>query len=449
MKDIDMVLEEKDNARVLLTAFQTMLDNTTDMVFIKDADLTYLAATMPFVKMVGKQTVEDVIGRTDMEIFEDHDLAKRYVHDDRKMFAAGEDLLGFVEPLPEENGLARYGITSKYILTDRRGEIIGLMGVTRDVTKEILARQRHQQELEYLFELPEDTYGAIFIDIHDWRIVGERRQPVDELSIPLYDTMEVFRDSTLRYVPTGCAAHEFYQAFSRASLQAIYDSGKRSLTLEYPRIMVDGTLRWVKTDITFLADPTSGHLCAMVLVRDINSQKQAEQQILQAAETDEMTGLLNRSATMKQIDQFLREEGSAGSHALLIIDVDNFKEVNDTFGHQAGDRFLTRLAQTIRSCFRSTDIVGRIGGDEFFVLMKDSASRTAVEEKIAALLREMQTVCDAHTKGVMSVSGSVGVCRYNGGDSTLEQLYEQADQALYQAKRQGKNRVVFAGTTKT
>jgi len=443
MKDIDLVLDNRDNARVLLTAFQTMLDNSSDMIFIKDQNLTYLAVTMSFVRMTAKQTLDDVIGHTDFDLFEDQDLAARYVEDDRKIFAAGQDMIGFNEPLPDENGVPRYGNTTKHVLRDRNGTIIGLLGLTRDITREVVAQQHYQKELEYLFELPQDAYAAIFLDIYDWRIISQREQAVEGLRLPLGHSIEVLLNDAIQHVSPTSAAHAFYRDFAQDSLYDIYDSGKRNVTLEYPRSMPDGRQHWLQTNITFLRDPVTSHLCAMLVIRDIDAKKQAEEQILRLAETDEMTGLFNRSATMKQIRSFLSGEGKDGDHALLIVDVDNFKEINDTYGHLAGDQCLVLLANAIQRCFRASDIVGRIGGDEFFVLMKHVPSLDNVSQKASMLLEEMQAAAAGQP---WKVSGSVGISLYRGSQSssTLEQLYDQADQALYRAKNQGKNRVVFA-----
>jgi len=442
MREIETVLKNKENAKVLLSAFQTVLDNSADMMFIKNQDLIYLGASMPFVRMLGKECVEDIIDHTDAEIFDDPELARRYVADDRKLLSSSKNLVDFIEPLPEVDGHAHYGTTSKYVLKDEAGTPIGLLGITRDITKDILAKQSHQKELEYLFELPEDTYMAVFMDITDWHIIGERKQKVHDYELPSYHSIQELLDSVTQVISPDTPIYDFFMNFSPQHLRDIYASGKRNFFMEYPRKMPDGTLRWSVCEFTFLLDPENSHLCLMVAVRDIDPHKQSEHQLRKAAETDEMTGLLNRAATMKHIQRFLHGPGAKGTHALMIIDVDNFKEINDTFGHRAGDQYLMEFARTAKSCFRSDDIVGRIGGDEFFVLMKNVSSRAATEERASLLLNAMRTVGDFGES--LHISGSIGICFYRGDNSTLDQLYERADQALYRAKRQGKNCVMFA-----
>ena len=97
---------------LLETAFQMLLQASSDMIFVKDTNLVYQAASMSFVTMVGKTSAEEIIGHTDSEIFNDSQLAKRYVLDDKKLLETKKDLLSFVEPIPDVDGQSRYGFTT-------------------------------------------------------------------------------------------------------------------------------------------------------------------------------------------------------------------------------------------------------------------------------------------------------------------------------------------------
>lgn len=183
---------DQNKPEILFASLQTVLDSFPDMIFVKDRNLTYVAGTKSFAAMVGKSSMAEVLGRTDYEIFEDKELSKRYTADDRKLLDGGKDMVDYIEPITDENGEARYSTTSKYILTDKAGEPIGLLGISKDVTKEIRAQQQYQQEIQYLFTLPSDIYAAVFIDVTDWRIIGQRRQQEFHHYVPLFDSMETF-----------------------------------------------------------------------------------------------------------------------------------------------------------------------------------------------------------------------------------------------------------------
>ena len=432
-----------DSLDIIQAAFHTYLAHSADMIFIKDINLVYQSASLPFVRMVGKENIEEIMGKSDFDIFENPELAKRYTDDDKKLLASGRDFVNYIEPLTDDHGRARYSSTSKYILRNASGEMIGILGVSRDITREYTARRRHQQELQYLFELPEDTYAALFMDIDDWRIIRHHRHTVGNQVLDICETMDDFAKNAV-----DCLADkhdkktlQFYSTLSRESMLELCKDGARDYTLEYLRHMPNGEDIWVRTDINFLIDPENGHLCAIWTLRDINTEVQKSLNLLQAAEYDELTGVLNRASTTKQIQQTL-EQNAQAQHALFILDVDNFKSLNDTYGHQAGDRFLATLAKTLRNCFRDNDIVGRIGGDEFFVLMKNVPSSTIVAEKATTLLGVSRVFCDEYP--TLDLSISIGICLSPINGSDLDTLYANADKALYQAKRNGKNQFVFA-----
>ena len=429
---------EPNNRSLLQTAFRTLLDNTADLIFIKDRDLRYVAASDPFVKMTGKEHPDQVIGHTDTEIFEDQTLARRYRTDDLKLFESGQDLTEYVEPLADESGYARYASTSKYILRNAQGDIIGILGISKDITTEYLARQHYHQELTYLFTLPADTYAAVFIDIDDWRIVSQRRQLVDDSTMQSCHTVDALLDFALASFVDPCSdAAGFYRKFSPPFLNRINNRGQTHLSFTYLRRMADGKIRWVNNEVHFLIDPETGHLCVMLSARDVDAQKREEHKILSAARLDQMTMLLNRETAISQIREILEAEPDS-LHALFMLDIDNFKSLNDTLGHQAGDAFLITLAHKLQNNFRERDVVARLGGDEFIVFMHRIADPAAIDRKARRLLDVIRETCAPFTH--IQLSCSIGISVADSVETTFEQLYSQADQALYQAKRNGKNR---------
>lgn len=434
--------EKNFHNEIITAAFQTMIEGTRDMVFIKDADLRYVTASMTFIKMAGKKSPEEIIGKTDTEIFEPA-LAKRYISDDKKLMAGGKNLIDYNEPILGENGKARYASTSKYILKDAEGNIMGLLGITKDITQFYLARQRYHQELKYLFELPKDTFAVSYVDIDDWRIITQRRQEIEGSTLQSCLTVEELVEAAMEsIVDKESEVAQFYNNFTKARLQEVYASGRKNFSFEYQRYMTDGSLRWVQSDLKFMTDMDSGHLCAMLTAKDIEEAKREEQELIFAAKMDKMTMVLNRETSMEYIRHILEQEEHA-EHVLFMIDIDNFKNLNDTMGHQKGDDFLMALARVLKNCFRDTDVVGRIGGDEFFAFMRNVPDKAAVEKKAKEMRQVIHKVC-ANYEG-MNMSGSIGVSMYPKDGHTLDDLYSKADQALYQAKRTGKDKYVIFG----
>ena len=428
---------------IAASAVRAFLDHTDAFIFVKDCSGRYVNASEPFVQMTGQASLADIVGRTDFEIFENQELAKRYVEDDQKLLAGGKDRVHYVEPITDEHGHARYSSTSKYILRDDDGEKVGILGISQDVTKEYRIQQRHQQELKYLFELPEDTYAALFMDIEDWRIIQHRRKNSGPYVLSVQENMEDFAANALACLaePINEDVHRFYRELSQPSMLELCEHGVRQHTMEYQRRMPNGESLWVRVDIHFIIDPETGRLCAIWLLRNIDSKVQNALDLRQAAERDELTGLLNRACTMKQIQQIITDQPDA-VHALFALDLDRFKALNDTMGHQAGDAFLAAFAKALKGCFRDSDVVGRVGGDEFFVLMKNVPDDRIVTEKAETVMRISRLLCDTYP--VEGLSVSIGISRFPGDGADITSLYAKADEALYRAKRSGKNRTCVA-----
>jgi len=321
------------------------------------------------------------------------------------------------------------------------------LGISRDVTNQIRAKQQYQQEIEYLFSLPDNAYAAVFMDIQDWRIIGQRSQPIHQYSVPIFDAIGHFITiAQTSVVDHRDEAYAFYRDFSKDSLTAIHLKGQSGFSMEYLRRMSDGNSYWVRDEISLLPNPEDGHLCLMLVIRDVDDAHKDEEQLRLAAETDGMTGLLNRATARKKIQSVISEDGADEKHAAFMIDIDNFKAVNDNFGHHEGDQLLINLSQSIKSCFRDTDIVSRIGGDEFFVLAKHMVSHEAAKERADRLLSLAQDICAPYASAHVSIS--IGISFFRDDGDTLDDLYVKADGALYLAKERGKNQVAFASELK-
>ena len=151
---------------------------------------------------------------------------------------------------------------------------------------------------------------------------------------------------------------------------------------------------------------------------------------------DGLTSCFNRSAGIKRIDEHLI--ASSGTDALLLLDLDNFKDINDTFGHMMGDEVLKHFAETLKKSVRTSDLVVRIGGDEFIVLLKDAGSRENVTNCVKKIVKRIMTE-HYGANDDLDVEASIGVAVSPDDGGSFEELYEKADEALYRVKRGGKN----------
>lgn len=178
-----------------------------------------------------------------------------------------------------------------------------------------------------------------------------------------------------------------------------------------------------------------------LIIRDISDKREASEQQRKANFCDYLTGLANRRAFFEAAELELeRRKHSTRPTAMIMFDADHFKAVNDRFGHPVGDAVLRHLAKALRSTFRDVDVVARIGGEEFAVLMPstDLATAGAVANRLRALVKATPALVDGES---ISYTVSAGVAAMDDAISSLESLMKRADQALYAAKARGRNRV--------
>lgn len=178
------------------------------------------------------------------------------------------------------------------------------------------------------------------------------------------------------------------------------------------------------------------------IIINIDAEKQAERKLRERAERDPLTGLLDKQTARKQIEEYLAQAPGMVPCSMLIIDLDDFKQVNDQHGHLLGDELLTKAARKIEKRFRSQDIVARIGGDEFLVFLRGLSDRTLLENRCDQLLQDLRTVC-SDRRIQPFLSGSIGIAVSPEHGAVYEALFRHADEALYLAKAQGKNRAAF------
>lgn len=202
---------------------------------------------------------------------------------------------------------------------------------------------------------------------------------------------------------------------------------------------MDGTILYLTGSVTMIADASEkdGKETIQQVIYDVTQRIKLEEQrrqgLLVEASTDYLTGLLTRRYAFQKINKCLEEDRGYG---FLIIDADNFKFVNDTYGHSKGDEVLSSLANILRGTFRFTDICARIGGDEFIVFLTNETSGSSLEERIQHIISEFQKALkDLKIEGPIGISiGGV----YGKGATTLEELYEYADKLLYYVKEHNK-----------
>ncbi len=228
----------------------------------------------------------------------------------------------------------------------------------------------------------------------------------------------------------------FLETMMPEHLVFAYEEGRREIVLEYRRLRETGDYGWVRTVINTAQDKESGEVTAVILVKDIDKEKHKQLSLQYRAERDSLTGAYNKAMVHKSIATFLKEDRQG---VLLILDVDDFKNVNDKMGHLYGDAVLCEFVRKVKTAFRNEDMVGRVGGDEFLIFMRNIASEYAVSQKADALCHSIDNTKIWDGISQCHVSCSVGIAIAPQHGTTFDELYHHADIALYTSKNKGKN----------
>nr|WP_320115332.1 EAL domain-containing protein [uncultured Desulfuromonas sp.] len=210
-----------------------------------------------------------------------------------------------------------------------------------------------------------------------------------------------------------------------------------SIVCEKRYIRKDGTVFWAQLSSTWFFDANGNPLYTVPVIQDITRRKEAEERIRELAYYDSLTGLANRTLFNDRLDQVLaRSRRRKGRFALMFLDLDRFKGVNDTLGHAVGDAMLRLAAQRLSDCLRENDTVARLGGDEFVIILSDYKEDANLPHVAEKLLKALSSPFDLGVREVFS-STSIGIAIYpDDGDEAVD-LLRHADMAMYAAKEAG------------
>jgi diguanylate cyclase (GGDEF)-like protein len=233
------------------------------------------------------------------------------------------------------------------------------------------------------------------------------------------------------------------QAKVGEAMARVLEKDAEGASIEFRLITGDGALRWVENRYVPVRDKEGRLIEVEGIIIDITERKAAEERITLLARTDGLTGLANRSTFTERLSQaFASAQRGALSFAILYLDLDKFKPVNDTYGHPVGDLLLQQVAQRLKNCTRESDLVARLGGDEFAILqgeMGEPANAGVLAAKIQTALALPYLV----NGNEINISVSIGISPYVPGNAAADAMLVQADLALYRSKDEGRNQYHF------
>jgi diguanylate cyclase (GGDEF)-like protein/PAS domain S-box-containing protein len=337
---------------------------------------------------------------------------------------------------------ALYGGRGAYLfmkvspLHDRDGRIVGAIESIRDITE--------RKRLEEFLKQSEERYRTIIENIEDGYcetdLVGNFTFFNDSMRrIMGYEAEEMMGMNYRQYSDTE-NAHKAYLVFND-----IHRTGIAVERFECEITRKDGARRTVEMSASLIRNAEGRPVGFRGVVRDTTDRKVAEEAIREMAYHDPLTGLPNRQLFTDRLEMALARADREGTKfAVLMMDLDRFKEINDSLGHTAGDDLLVAAGARLKGLFRRLDTVSRFGGDEFVILLHEvrgDEETLLICQKVVEALRE-PFHCGEH---VMEISTSVGAAMYPAHGTDMHTLLRNADVAMYKAKRAGRNRCVFFG----
>ncbi len=406
-------------------SLRAMLDNIPYLAWFKDREGRFVSFNQPFLKSTGRATPEEVLGKTDYDLWPS-ELAARYRATDQDVIGNRRQVLREEQSL--DNGREHWVETFKTPIIGKNGELLGTAGFARDISQ----RKQEEAALRLAARVFESSGEAILITDAAATVVAVNHAFI---AMSGYCSEEIVGNSP-KILKSGRHDAEFYRTMWDDIAKHGYWQGEIWDRHKNGRVYP----KWMS--ITAVRDEQGEVVNYVSISRDITEQAEAEKNIHFLAYYDVLTGLPNRTLLRDRLNQMIAiAHRDKQQFALLFMDLDRFKYINDSMGHTVGDRLLQSVALRIQEHIRDEDTVARIGGDEFIVLLRETGENGAatVAQKLLAAL----AVPYALEGQVVTTQASIGIGIYPGHALDADTLIKNADMAMYRAKEEGRNNYQF------
>lgn len=402
---------------------RTLLDNVPDLVWLKNKEGVYLFCNAMVERFFGAKTSE-IIGKTDYDFFS-HEQASLFHENDLIAIAQAK-------PHTSEQIISCAGHKSQAFLEvikmpmyNDDGSLVGILGIARDITE----RKNNEIALRIAATAFESQDGMFITDAN--HIILRVNQAFT--LITGYQPEDIVGETPLIF-----NAYHQDNSFYAELWDSIFAAGTWQGEIWAQRKNGEIYIAWLV--VTPVKDENAHITHYVTVLSDITKRKEAEEQVKQFAFYDALTQLPNRRKLLERLEHSISVSlRSAGRFAVLMLDLDKFKVVNDRFGHLVGDELLQHVADRLCDRLRSTDMVARLGGDEFTVLLANISNKEDAARVAEVILNDLMQTFTLSQNIEVQVSTSIGISLYPEHGNTPEVLLDNADVALYQAKNNGRS----------
>ena len=403
----------------------SILDSLQDTFYRIDNEGRLIYLSRSVTSLLGYE-VEEVIGLPMAGFYHEPDGRDRFL---AAFHASGGRIEGYETALRHKDGRVVWVSINAHAYHMPGGESLGIEGTARDVTQRVLQQQELNlfkstldKTLDCVFMFDPDTLRFFYVNEGGRKQVG-------------YDAEEM-----LQMTPEGIK-YDFVETEFRAMLQPLIDGRKDSLTFETIHRHKEGHEVPVEVMLQYITSERERPRFVAV-VRDLRERLETKEKLHYLAHHDSLTDLPNRLLFMDRLEHALARRQGDGRVAVLFLDLDRFKVINDTLGHASGDKVLILLGERLGACLRKGDTLARISGDEFAIVLEDVHASDAVVSVARSILEELGKpfVVDNHE---LFVTASIGISLSPTDGNDPHTLLKHADAAMYRAKDLGRNTYQF------
>lgn len=412
--DYGNILEKLSNRCDML---QKLINNIPDYIYIKDRKNRFIMVNSTMANFYRKKS-EDFIGKTDFD-FAPQEMAKEYFKDDNRIIKSKTPIIDKSEKLMR-SGKEFWVSCSKIPWYDKNGKIMGTMGISRDITRR---KQSENDLLNYeknLFDsLMNNIPESIFYKDLNSRFVRINRACAKKHKIKN---------------PEDAIGKTDFDFFSEEHAEQAYEdeqkvirTGKPIVDLEEKETFTDRPDKWATTSKLPWYDKNNNIIGIFGITRDITEKKKAEERIKYLSFHDTLTGLYNRA----YFDEELKRLDTVRQLPVTIVmgDVNGLKVINDAYGHEKGDLFLSKIAAILKDAFRKEDILSRWGGDEFIAILPKTHAKDTKD-----IVKRIKEMCGERSTIDMPLSISIGISSKKSPQEDMNTVLKEAEDKMYKNK---------------
>lgn len=403
----------------------TIFDTVEDYIFFKDENFRYVSCNHSMLKFLGLE-LKDIVGKSDHDIFS-KSKADAFLEHDKEAMESKEKFTVQQSILHDDNEIISETILKPRF--DKKGNFLGIVGAVHDITNRLKYEER-QRFTQNLFE-----------NIDEGIMVTNSENLITSINPAFTDITGYMEYEVIGKNPSFLSSKKHDILFYEKMWNEINVKGKWRGEIHNRK--KDGQIYPQLLTVSTIKDERNSIVNYVGIFSDISDFKKHQAKLEHMAHHDFLTKLPNRiSFEITLGDTIKRAYRHGFKVGVLFFDIDNFKEINDTYGHSIGDKVLIQVSNRIKKLLREGDVVGRIGGDEFVIMVVDIHSKSDLEEIIRKIFHIFKSPFIVEDK-IFNISSSLGASIYPQDGEDKETLVKNADAAMYQAKKLGKNNYKF------